>query len=103
MPEEYFEDDGGYEETSWLVIWEVLGGLACVWVAVSLPYAEFVDATKDADYQILGGCPISALADDGNQFKHGYAGSLPCARHDTALQHPDCNTPHKYSCNCLLT
>lgn len=74
MPDEYFEDEGGYEKTSWLVAWELLGGVACVWVAVSLPYAEFVDAAKDRDYQVLGGCPIDAWTDKSNQFKHGYAG-----------------------------
>jgi hypothetical protein len=74
MPDEYFEDEGGYEKTSWLVVWELLGGVACVWVAVSLPYAEFVDAAKDREYQVLGGCPVDAWTDKSNQFKHGYAG-----------------------------
>ena len=39
-----------------LVAWEFSTAVACLWVAVSLPYALLIDGAKHADHQFLGGC-----------------------------------------------
>ena len=35
-----------------LIIWEMTTGLGCLWVALSLPYALFIDGAKHSDYQV---------------------------------------------------
>jgi hypothetical protein len=36
-----------------LVIWEMTTGMGCLWVAISLPYAMFIDGAKHHDYQVI--------------------------------------------------
>jgi len=50
--------ESGNPTTTWLVSWEGLTGLACIWVGVSLPYASFIDGAKDSEHQLFGGCAV---------------------------------------------
>jgi len=50
--------ESGNPTTTWLVSWEGLTGLACIWVGASLPYASFIDGVKDSEHRLFGGCAV---------------------------------------------
>ena len=51
----------GSPQTQWLLPWEIVTSLACIYVGLKVPYASFMDNVKEADDQMFSGCALRAL------------------------------------------
>jgi hypothetical protein len=71
--------ESGHPTTTWLVTWEAITCVACIWVALSLPYASFIDGAKALPYQQLSGCAVHRWGDWPPSGPSLYAGvDLAC-------------------------